>query len=69
MTTTSEILDHTTSVEIAQSLMTRIAAALSRAKARRDYRQMLAREDHILRDMGVTRYDIRQALMECGGRP
>ena len=29
---------------------------------------MLAREDHILRDMGVTRDDVRRALTECGGR-
>ena len=69
MTTTFETLDHTTSVAISQGIITRIAAALSRAKARHDYRQMLAREDHILRDMGVTRNDVRQALIECGGRP
>ena len=69
MTTTFETLDHTTSVRIAHGVVSRIAAALSRAKARHDYRQMLAREDHILRDMGVTRDDVRQALMDCGGRP
>ena len=69
MTTTFETLDHTTSVAISQGIITRIAAAISRARARQAYRQMLAREDHILRDMGVTRNDVRQALMECGGRP
>ena len=42
--------------------------ALARAKARRDYRQMLDCEDHFLRDAGITRADIRQAYHECGGR-
>ena len=42
--------------------------ALARAKARRDYRQMLDCEDHVLSDIGITRADIRQAYHECGGR-
>jgi hypothetical protein len=50
-------------------LAARIAAGIARAKARRDYRRMLEREDHVLADMGVSRRAVRQALLECGGRP
>ena len=69
MTATFETLDHTTSVQVADGLIARIATALARAKARREYRQMLALEDHLLTDIGVKRSDVRRALIECGGRP
>jgi uncharacterized protein YjiS (DUF1127 family) len=45
-----------------------VAAALARAKARHEYRRLLACDD-ILRDVGVSRDDVRRALMENGGRP
>ena len=43
-------------------------AAIARAKLRRQYKQMLACDDHILNDIGVSRDDIRKALRESGGR-
>ena len=55
-----------------KSFATRATAAVhdarARAKARGDYRQMLDCEDHFLRDVGLTRADIRNAYRECGGR-
>ena len=69
MTTTYETLDHTASVQIAHGVIARIATAIARAKARREYRQILALEDHLLEDIGVNRGDARLALIECGGRP
>ena len=69
MTTMFETLDHTTSVQIANGLIARIATALARARARREYRQMLVLEDHLLTDIGVKRSEVRRALIECGGRP
>lgn len=47
----------------------RIATAIARARARRAYRQLLEREDHVLSDMGLSRREVRKALIECGGRP
>jgi uncharacterized protein YjiS (DUF1127 family) len=51
------------------AISSRIAAAirahLERMKERQGYRQMLARDDDMLRDMGVTRDDVRHALNEC----
>ena len=44
------------------------AAAMARAKARHEYRRLLACDDEIMRDVGVTRDDVRRALMESGGR-
>ena len=43
-------------------------AAIVRAKLCRQYKQMLACDDHILNDIGVSRDDIRKALREAGGR-
>lgn len=55
-----------------QAIAGRAAAAmrdaLARAKARYDYRHMLACEDGVLRDVGVTRADVREAYRTCGGR-
>lgn len=40
-------------------------AALARAEARRAYRRMLQWDDeHLLRDIGISRGDVRQALRE-----
>ena len=38
-------------------------AALARAEARRAYKLML-QDDHLLRDIGISRGDVRQALRE-----
>jgi hypothetical protein len=38
-----------------------IAGAVARAKARHDYRRIVDNED-ILRDVGISRDDVRQAL-------
>ena len=55
-----------------QTMADRAAATvremLARAKARYDYRHMLACEDGVLRDVGVTRADVREAYRTCGGR-
>ncbi|MFO1210493.1 MAG: hypothetical protein U1E40_14945 [Amaricoccus sp.] len=40
-------------------------AAIERRRARRDYRRMLESND-TLRDVGITREQVRQALRECG---
>jgi uncharacterized protein YjiS (DUF1127 family) len=42
-----------------------IRATLRRMKERHDYRTMLERDDAMLRDMGVTRNDVRRALSEA----
>jgi uncharacterized protein YjiS (DUF1127 family) len=42
-----------------------IRAALARSNARRQYRQMLAYDEHLLHDIGVTRDEVRQALRDC----
>ena len=53
---------------VSAAASSKLSAMLARARARRDYRQLLAREDGLLSDMGVTRTDVRRALQECGGR-
>ena len=45
-----------------------VRAALASAKARGDYRQMLDREDHFLRDVGLTRADMRKAYLKSLGQ-
>ncbi len=46
-----------------------VRAAIARAKARRDYRYMLeACDDHILKDVGLSRDVIREAYDACGHR-
>ena len=42
-----------------------VRAVLARRKARHDYRRMLECDDDLLRDMGVTRADLRRALDDC----
>ena len=60
------------SARVSRGIMGRIlaavAAAMARAKARHEYRRLLACDDEIMRDVGVTRDDVRQALLESGGR-
>ena len=41
---------------------------MARAKARHEYRRLLACDDEIMRDVGVTRDEVRRALLESGGR-
>ena len=41
-----------------------VAASMARAKARHQCRQMLQIDEHLLRDIGVTRNEIQQALRE-----
>ena len=54
-----------------RSVMVRIVAsvvaAMDRAKARHEYRRLLGNEA-IMRDIGVTRHDVREALAKSGGR-
>jgi uncharacterized protein YjiS (DUF1127 family) len=70
MTTAFATAGYTTSGDGSQGIMARIAAAvaaaMARAKARQSYRQMLENED-LLRDVGVTRDDVRRALQELRG--
>ena len=49
---------------VARHIASAVRAAHARSKGRRAYRQMLLCEDHILRDIGVTRADVRQALRD-----
>ena len=69
--TASFASDHLASGQASRGVMVRVlaaaAAAVARAKARRDYRRLLAC-DEIMRDVGVTRDDVRRALLESGGR-
>ena len=50
---------------------TRIASALVAARARqaehRTYANLLAADKHVLRDIGLTRADVRRALDGCAG--
>jgi uncharacterized protein YjiS (DUF1127 family) len=64
--TTADVLNP---AQVAAGMMSRcgaaVRAALARSKARRDYRQMLACDEHLLHDIGVTRDEIRHALRNC----
>jgi uncharacterized protein YjiS (DUF1127 family) len=42
-----------------------IRTAHARRKMRHDYETLLVCDDHILRDIGVTRADVRDALAAC----
>jgi uncharacterized protein YjiS (DUF1127 family) len=68
MTTTSATSHATISRHGSNGIFAQIAAAIAarmaRAKARNQYRQMLAIEPHLLRDIGVTRSDVLAALRE-----
>jgi hypothetical protein len=44
-----------------------LAAAITRAKARHDYRRLMEC-DEIMRDVGLSRDEVRHALMELDGR-
>jgi uncharacterized protein YjiS (DUF1127 family) len=48
-------------------LVTTLQVKLARAKARRSYREMLTLEDEALSNLGITRDDVRLALLACGG--
>jgi uncharacterized protein YjiS (DUF1127 family) len=34
-------------------------------RARRELESLLQADDHILRDIGISRHDLRRALMDC----
>jgi uncharacterized protein YjiS (DUF1127 family) len=42
-----------------------LCAAIARAHARRCYRQLLDRDDDLLRDVGIDREQVRKALADC----
>jgi uncharacterized protein YjiS (DUF1127 family) len=44
-----------------------VAAAMSRPKARHDYRRLMECDD-IMRDVGLSRDDVRRALMHLDDR-
>jgi uncharacterized protein YjiS (DUF1127 family) len=44
-----------------------IRDTLARMKEQRGYRLMLGWDDQQLRDIGLTRDDIRAAIRQCGG--
>ncbi len=45
-------------VSVLQSLAARIRAAVNRGNRRRNLRPMLMLDDHLLRDIGLTRADV-----------
>jgi uncharacterized protein YjiS (DUF1127 family) len=62
-------IEVTGSWEGVSGLIAHVAGAIrkahARGKMRREYRDLLLCEDHILRDIGVTRADVRSALADC----
>jgi uncharacterized protein YjiS (DUF1127 family) len=42
-----------------------IRRTLERRRARHDYEALLGCDDHIFRDVGLTRDDVRSALADC----
>ena len=52
------------SMGVVAGISAAVAASMARAKARHQYRQMLQIDEHLLRDIGVTRNEIQQALRE-----
>jgi uncharacterized protein YjiS (DUF1127 family) len=42
-----------------------LRAAHARRKMRRDYETLLLCDDHIFRDIGLTRVEVRKALADC----
>ena len=40
-------------------------AARARRQSVRDYKKLLTVEEHLLSDIGLTRNDIRRAIVEC----
>jgi uncharacterized protein YjiS (DUF1127 family) len=61
-----------TSGRTSMGVVARVTAAvtdwMARGKARHQYREMLKLEEHLLHDIGVTRAEIRKAMMELDGR-
>ena len=49
--------------EVYRRLNARAAASAQRRLERKGLKQMLELEDHMLRDVGVTRYDVEHALL------
>jgi uncharacterized protein YjiS (DUF1127 family) len=50
---------------ITSRVVAAVRAAHARREARRAYRQLLECDEHILKDIGVTRGDVREALTSC----
>ncbi len=50
---------------IVARITTAVAAAMARARTRREYRRMLD-NDEIMRDVGVSRAEVRRALADLG---
>ena len=46
-------------------ITTAVAAATARARTRREYRRMLD-NDELMRDVGVSRAEVRRALADLG---
>jgi len=69
MTAFTSSLDYAPS---APTIVTRIIAAINAAVARAQTRyqceQMLEIDEHILKDAGISKYDIRAELMALNGR-
>jgi uncharacterized protein YjiS (DUF1127 family) len=63
--TAAEITATAAPHRITERIAAVVRAAVARRTARRDYQRMLEREDHLLRDMGVTRAEVRRALGDC----
>jgi uncharacterized protein YjiS (DUF1127 family) len=48
-------------------ILAAVKAARERQMARRTYVYLLDADQHLLDDIGMTRADVKQALMECDG--
>jgi uncharacterized protein YjiS (DUF1127 family) len=53
---------------VASRVAAAVRAAQARHEARRAYAYMLGCDDHLLRDMGVTRRDVHAAMQALDGR-
>jgi uncharacterized protein YjiS (DUF1127 family) len=53
---------------VASRVAAALRAAQARHEARRAYKHMLECDDHLLRDMGVTRSDVHAAMHALDGR-
>ena len=62
MTITATAPTSAPAAAIVAALAAALRTALARAKARHDYRRMLELGDEHLRDVGITRGDIRAAM-------
>ena len=75
MTTSPDVLSLTETIELSRIIVrpfARITAALVAARARqadhRTYTYLLEADEYVLRDIGLTRPDVRRALHECDRR-